>query len=249
MSDRARYELYYWSEIPGRGEFVRLALEEAGADYVDVARLPEEKGGGVAALERFLKDEKLAVPPFAPPFLKVGALVIAQTSLILQFLGERHGLAPGGEAERLAVQQIQLTIADMVVEAHDVHHPLGAALYYEDQKDESVARAEIFVGQRLTKFLPYFEAILARNGAGNGEYLVGKNPSYADLSLFQLYGGLRYAFPKAMKRLEPKLPKLSAHFDRVASRPRIASYLASKRRLPFNQYGIFRHYPELDVDV
>lgn len=249
MADRARYELYYWSEIPGRGEFVRLALEEAGADYVDVARLPEGQGGGVAAIERVLKDEKLLVPPFAPPFLKAGPLVIAQTSLILEFLGQRHGLAPQGDAERFAVQQIQLTIADMVVEAHDVHHPLGASLYYEDQKDESISRAEIFVGQRLTKFLPYFETILERNSAGKGEYLVGKGVSYADLSLFQLVGGLRYAFPHAMKRLAPKIPKLAALADRVASRPRIASYLASKRRLPFNQYGLFRHYPELDPDI
>jgi glutathione S-transferase len=249
MAEPVRYELYYWSEIPGRGEFVRLALEEAGADYVDIGRLPEEKGGGVSAIERVLKDDKLAVPPFAPPFLKAGPLVIAQTSLILQFLGQRHGLAPKGEAESFAVQQIQLTIADMVVEAHDVHHPLGAALYYEDQKDESLSRAEIFIGQRLTKFLPYFESILARNSAGKGEYLVGSDVTYADLSMFQLVGGLRYAFPRAMKRLAPKIPKLSALADRVASRPRIASYLASKRRMPFNQYGLFRHYPELDPDV
>jgi glutathione S-transferase len=246
MAESARYELYYWPEIPGRGEFVRLALEEAGADYVDVARLPEAEGGGVAALERLLNDERLAVPPFAPPFLKAGSLVIAQTSLILRFLGERHGLAPEGEVERLAVEQIQLTVADLVVETHDCHHPLGAALYYEDQKSESLTRSKLFIEQRLPKFLPYFETILSRNRASHGEYLVGSALTYADLSLFQLVGGLRYAFPKAMKRLEPELPKLSAHCDRVAARPRIASYLASKRRLPFNQYGIFRHYPELD---
>ena len=40
------YELHYWPRIQGRGEFVRLALEQAGAEYVDVARGPKSSGGG-----------------------------------------------------------------------------------------------------------------------------------------------------------------------------------------------------------
>jgi glutathione S-transferase len=234
------YDLYYWAEIQGRGEFIRLALEEAGADYVDVAR---EKGNG--ALMKLWEDRKTETPAFAPPILVHGKRVIGQSANILLYLGDRHGLAPKAEAPRLWVNQIQLTIADFVVEAHDVHHPLGANLYYEDQKRESKRRAEWFRGERLGKFLGWFEAILDRNPKGP-KFLVGARLTYADLSLFQMIEGLRYAFPKAMARAEADVPNVIALHDRVAARPRIKAYLASPRRIPFTPHGLFRHYPELD---
>ncbi|HEX4984544.1 MAG TPA: glutathione S-transferase family protein [Burkholderiales bacterium] len=236
-----RYQLYYWPSIQGRGEFVRLALEEAGADYVDVARR-SGRGMGVAALEKILDDEKAATSPYAPPFLKAGRLVIAQTANILYFLGPRHGLAPGSDAGRLWVNQLQLTVTDFVAEIHDTHHPIAGSLYYRQQKAEAKRRAKYFRSGRLPKFLGYFEQALAANG---GRYMAGRF-SYADLSLFQVVEGLRYAFPKTMKKGEGDWPGLIGLRDRIAARPRIAAYLSSKRRIPFNEYGIFRYYPELD---
>ncbi|HXJ02092.1 MAG TPA: glutathione S-transferase [Micropepsaceae bacterium] len=233
------YELYYWPGIQGRGEFVRLVLEEAGADYVDVARKP----GGMAKMMRFLENARIKHPPFAPPFLKAGKLVIAQTANILLFLGDRHGLAPKTDEGCLWVHQLQLTIADMVAEAHDVHHPVGGGLYYEDQKREAKRAAAHFIAERIPKFLNYFETILSRNKTA---YLAGPRVSYADLSLFQLIEGLRYAFPRAMAPAVKKLPHSLALRDKIAARPRIAAYLASDRRLDFSEEGIFRHYPELD---
>jgi glutathione S-transferase len=237
-----RYELYYWPEIPGRGEFIRLALEDTGADYVDVARLPKR---GMPALMSFLESRSAEQPPFAPPFLKAGKLVIAQTANILLYLGPRLGLVPKSEASRLWAHQLQLTIADWVAEVHETHHPISGGLYYEEQKGESKRRAAHFRAERLPKFLDYFERILKRNPKGTN-YLLGKAVSYVDLSLFQMIEGLRYAFPRALARLEPKHPRLVTLHDRVSIRPRIAAYLKSPRRVPFNQQDIFRHYPELD---
>jgi len=236
-----RYELYYWPQIQGRGEFVRLALEEAGADYVDVAR----GKGGMAKLEKLMRRKSSEHPPFAPPFLKAGSLLIGQTANILSFLGARHGLVPKSEASRLWVSQLQLTMADLVVEAHDTHHPIAASLYYENQKAEAARAASCFIKERMPKFLGYFEDVLTANGKAG--FLGGRALSYADLSLFQVVEGLRYAFPRAMKGLEKKLPRTLALHDRVAARPKIAAYLSSSRRIPFNQHGIFRHYAELDV--
>ena len=241
-----RYELFYWPTIPGRGEFVRLALEQAGADYVDVAREPEAAGMGVAALTRWLADESLATPPYAPPFLKAGKRVIAQTANILLYLGARHGLAPRDEAGRLWAHQLQLTVTDFLVHIHDTHHPIAGALYYEEQKPEARRRAAAFHRDRLPKFLRYFERVLRCNPHG-GRYMVGNRLSCADLSMFHLMAGLRYAFPRAMAQLRRELPLLHALSRRVAALPRIAAYLKSKRRRGFNQHGIFRHYPELDV--
>ncbi|HYU68396.1 MAG TPA: glutathione S-transferase family protein [Burkholderiales bacterium] len=236
-----RYELYYWPSIQGRGEFVRLALEEAGADYIDVARTPL-RGGPM--LTRFLEGKAGGHLPFAPPFLKAGKLVIAQTANILLWLAPRHGLVPKSEAFRLWAHQLQLTISDWLVEVHDAHHPLGGTFYYEDQKPEAKRRAANFTTERLPKFLGYFERVLEREKGG---WLLGKAFCYADLSLFQMIAGLRYAFPGAMHRFAPKYPRQLALHDRVAARKPIAAYLASKRRIAFNQHGIFRHYPELDV--
>jgi glutathione S-transferase len=241
-----RYELFYWPSIPGRGEFVRLALEQARAAYVDVAREPEAAGMGVPALMRWLEDEAFAFAPFAPPFLKAGNLVIAQTANILQFIGARHDLAPHGEAGRLWTHQLQLTLMDFVAEAHDTHHPVAPSLYYADQKPEARRRATHFRGERMPKFLGYFERVLERNPGGS-RHLVGKRLTYTDLSMFQVIAGLRYAFPRAMARSRRRYPLLHELSDRVAALPRIAAYLASPRRLPFNQQGVFRHYPELDA--
>ena len=238
------YELYYWPGIQGRGEFVRLALEAAGADYVDVAR-SRGRGRGVPALMAMLDDEGLAHPPFAPPFLKDGDLVIGQTAAILLYLGPRLGLAPADEPGRLWTHQLQLTIADLVAETHDTHHPVGASLYYEDQKPEAARRASCFRGERMPKFLDWFELVLTRNPNG-GDHLVGDGLTYADLSLFQVFEGLSYAFPHGMERLLPGIPQVAALHEKVARHPRIRAYLDSGRRVPFNQSGIFRHYPELD---
>jgi glutathione S-transferase len=236
----ASCELYYWPTIQGRGEFVRLALEEAGAPYVDVARTP----GGVKAMMKLLPGARGQPPIFAPPFLKHGARVIAQTANILAYLGPRLNLVPRDDVRRTEAMQVQLTIADLVAEVHETHHPIAAHLYYEDQRPAAQKRAEAFVAARIPKFLGWLEATLAQNG---GDHLIGRRVSYVDLSAFQIVCGLEYAFPNAMARQARRIPRLLALRDRVAARPRIAAYLASKRRVPFNEDGIFRHYPELDV--
>lgn len=232
------YQLYYWPTIQGRGEFVRLALEEAQAPYVDVAR----QNNGIEKMMKVM--ERAPAPPFAPPFLVAGAQCIGQTANILQFLGAAHALAPRAQAGRLWIHQLQLTIADAVAEAHDTHHPVSSSDYYEDQKKEAKKRAADFTARRIPKYFDYFERVLAAAAAGG--YFLGKRVSYADLSMFQLVSGLRYAFPKSMARIEPDYPRLAAQCAQVAQRPRIAAYLASKRRLPFSEEGIFRRYAELD---
>lgn len=243
-----RYELYYWPGIPGRGEFVRLALEEAGADYIDVGRGQARNGLGVPAISSFLEGEQTAFPPFAPPFLRAGDLVISHVANILQFLGPELMLVPEAPASRYWAHGLQLTITDFVAEIHDVHHPLGPGLYYEDQKAEAKRRSGVFLEQRLPKFLDYFERVLARSPADDG-HLVGRALSYVDLSLFQVIAGLRYAFPNAMARLAPGIPRITGLVARIPERPNLRAYLSSDRRLPFNGKGIFRHYPELDVEV
>jgi glutathione S-transferase len=239
---RMRYELYYWPMIQGRGEFIRLALEEAGADYSDIAREP----GGMEAMQRLLDGETVPHPSFAPPFLKAGRLLIGQTANILLYLGEQHGLAPASVVGRLWTHQLQLTIADLVAEIHDTHHPIASALYYKEQKKAAKQRSQDFLANRLPKFFGYFEAILRAN-RNDKHYLAGARLSYADLSLFQVKAGLDYAFPRAMARAAPEYPRIVALAERVAARPRIRAYLASDRRIPFNEDGIFRHYEELDA--
>jgi glutathione S-transferase len=231
-----RYELYYWPGIQGRGEFVRLALEEAGTDYADVAR-----DRGMGAMMKMMEGG--GTPPFAPPFLKAGKLLIGQTANILLYLGSRHGLAPKSEAGKLWVHQLQLTITDLVLEIHDTHHPLGPTLYYEDQRQPAKRRTGEFWKERVPKYLGYFEGLLENTG---GPYVTGRRLSYVDLSLFQIVAGLRYAFPKRMKAFEREIPGLVDLHDRVAARPNIGAYLSSDRRIPFNEEGIFRRYKELD---
>lgn len=237
------YELYYWPTVQGRGEFVRLAMEEGGAQYRDVAR-ESGKGAGIAAMMRLLND--LETPPFAPPILRAGRLLIGQTANILQFLGPRFKIAPRAQAGRLWTHQLQLTIADFLVEIHDTHHPIAGSLYYEDQKKEARRRAADFLKHRMPKFLGYFEELLAQNASGK-RYIVGAQLTYVDLSIFQVIAGLRFAFPHAMANAARKYPRLSALHAGIQERPRIAAYLDSPRRIPFNNDGIFRHYPELDA--
>jgi glutathione S-transferase len=243
--DSMIYELYYWPTIQGRGEFVRLALEEGAARYRDVAR-EHGKGAGVDAMMRGLNGHDNRKPPFAPPFLKADRLVIGQTANILQFLGPRHGIAPKTNAGRLWTHQLQLTIADFVAEIHDTHHPVASDLYYEDQKKEARRRAADFLHNRMPKFFGYFENILAKNTPGKF-YMLGGTLTYVDLSIFQIVAGLSYAFPSAMHKAKRKYRRLSALHSRIEERPRIAEYLVSPRRIPFNNDGIFRYYPDLDV--
>ena len=242
----AIYQLHYWPTIQGRGEFVRLALEYAGVEYVDVARGDNAQGGGEGALMHELQRKETTHPPFAPPWLRVGDQWIGQTANILLYLGRKHGLAPSDEFGELWTHQLQLTMADFVAEIHDVHHPVGLGLYYEDQRDEAKRRAQDFRDHRVPKFLKYFETVLERNPAGSAQ-MVADQLTYPDLSLFQVIAGLRYAFPRLMTSIEHRYAHSMALHDRVASEPRIAAYLTSARRIAFSTEGIFRHYPELDV--
>ena len=236
------YELYYWDGLQGRGEFVRLALEAAGAEYADVGR-----SSGRAAVARLLGSKTAVHPPFAPPFLKDGELVVSHVANILFYLGPKLGLAPEDEALRFVANGLQLTITDLVSEVHDTHHPLATGDYYEDQKEAALVRSADFLQHRMPKFLDYFERVLQRNPHGAGQ-IVGVGLTYVDLSLFQVVAGLRYAFPRATSGFAEDYKALVALHDAVAARPNIARYLASDRRIPFNTSGIFRHYPELDRD-
>lgn len=240
----ATYQLHYWPMLPGRGEFVRLALEAAGADYLDVAR-EDGKGRGMAGMQSVMDDARLVELPFAPPFLVHGKFVVGQTAAILLYLGPRLGLVGQSEKRRLWTHQLQLTIADVVTEVHDTHHPIAMGQVYEKQQDEARRRAKEFRRERIPKFLDWFERVLAQNPKGPA-HLVGARLSYADLSLFQLVEGLRYAFPVGSRRTLKSVPKVRALCEGVRAHPRIAAYLASSRRMAFNEEGIFRRYPELD---
>ena len=239
------YEFFYWPEIQGRGEFVRLALEDAGTAYVDVARGPESEGRGVPAMLAVMHGKGTSHVPFAPPFLRDGSVIVSHTAAILLYLGGRIGLAPTDQDGRFWTHQIQLTITDIVKEVYNSHHPIDEDKWFHEQKDEAIARAEVFRRDRMPKFLGWFEQILETNPAG-ANHLVGGAASYADLSLFQLIEGLRFAFPLACERELAKLPRVTALHKAVAERPRLKPYLASERRVPFKETGIFRRYPELD---
>lgn len=239
------YELHYWPTIQGRGEFVRLALEAAGADYVDVARGSGSEGQGTPAMMQYLVNPEVQTPPFAPPFLVDGTVIVGQTAAILLYLGPRLNLVAKSEARRVWTHQLQLTIADVVAETHDTHHPIATGLYYEDQKKEALLRAKAFREERIPKFFAWFENVLSRNPVGPA-HLVGARLSYADLSLFQLVEGLRYAFPRAIRRALRSAPLVAALHTSVQQHRRVAKYLASDRRIAFNEDGIFRRYAELD---
>jgi glutathione S-transferase len=225
------YRLWYWPNIQGRGEFVRLALEAGGIVYTDCAR----EQGAKALMANLGKHGEA----FAPPYLELENGAIAQVANILLYLGEVHDLAPADQKWRL--NALQLTIADLVAEVHNVHHPVGVSDYYEDQKAEAARAAKGFREERIPKFLGHFE------DAVRGDWVAGERWSYVDTSLFQVIAGLRYMFPQRMATVEGDYPKLIALHDRVAALPGIAAYLQSDRRIAFNTEGIFRHYPELDA--
>lgn len=241
-----KYELIYWPTIQGRGEFIRLALEEANAPYDDVARRSEEEGGGFRAVIEVVRGRGAGHPVLAPPILRYEELVVSQTSNILAWVGSRHGLWPRIEPDRLHAMQLLLTIADLVMEAHDTHHPVVHDGYYEDQREAAAIRARHFVDARMPKFLLHFEDVLEVNG---GVHIVGETLTTVDVALFQLLEGLEYAFPKGFARASNRTPKLHALRDRVRQRPRLATYLSSSERIPFNEHGIFRRYPELDLEA
>ncbi|BCQ23422.1 glutathione S-transferase family protein [Caballeronia sp. NK8] len=238
------YELHYWDGLQGRGEFVRLALEDAGAQYIDVARA----SNGTNAMMKVLNSKTEAHIPFAPPFLKDGELIVAHVANILLYLGPKLGLAPKDEGLRYVAHGVQLTIADFVTEVHDTHHPLATDLYYEDQKDAAKIRTRSFLDKRVPKFMNYFERVLKQNPHGDTQ-MIGDITTYVDLSIFQIVDGLHYAFPRAMKKFGTQYPRVAAIHDAVLQRPNIAAYVDSQRRIPFNESGIFRHYPELDQDA
>jgi glutathione S-transferase len=240
------YRLYYWPGIQGRGEYVRLALEQAGARYVDVARLPDAQGGGELAITHLLCDQDIDRPPFAVPCLAAGRQLIGQTANILLFLGARHALAPRDAAGQLWTHQLQLTISDFIAEIHDTHHPLGSGLYYEQQKGAARRRTLQFLRHRLPVFLDYFERVLTRNRE-RGPWMVGSRLTYVDLSMAQVIAGLHYAFPKASRRALRSRPRLRALHKAAFERPRIRRYLASERRVAFNNDDLFRRYPGLDI--
>ncbi|MBO32048.1 MAG: glutathione S-transferase [Rhodospirillaceae bacterium] len=239
------YQFYYWPHIQGRGEVVRLALEESGADYDDIARQSVEEGGGKEAVLGYLQDQSLVRPPFAPPFLIDGEAIIAQAANILQYLGPKIGLAPASEADRLFAHQIQLTVTDFLMEVHDTHHPIASTLYYEDQKEAAVKRSANFIEYRMPKHMAYYERIITNNQTGSG-WLIGDTLTYPDLSMYQIVEGLRYAFPIAFGKIGNAYPNLLNLRDLIAARPNINDYLTSSRRIPFSTMGVFRHYPELD---
>jgi glutathione S-transferase len=238
------YELYYWDGLQGRGEFVRLALEDAGAEYVDIARTPN----GTRAMMKLMNSKTDAHIPYAPPFIKDGELIVSHVANILLYLGPKLGLAPKDENLRYVAHGLQLTITDMITEVHDTHHPLATDLYYEDQVDAAKIRTRNFLDQRVPKFIGYFERVLKQNPHGDAQ-MVGDSTSYVDLSIFQVVDGLHYAFPRAMKSFGKHYPLVAALHDAVLQRPNIAAYVDSERRIPFNESGIFRHYPELDQDA
>lgn len=239
------YKLYYWPGLPGRGEFVRLVLEVAGAPYVDVARQPEAEGGGIPAILGLLQHGSSGQPAFAPPILMRGDLCLAQTAAICDYLGECHHLAPKEPEGRARALQLFLTILDVLDEVHNTHHPLAKSLYYEDQKEAALHNAKAFLKDRLPKLVGYFERCLTYAG---GHYLLGTSLSYVDLGLYQLLLGLKYAFPEGTKRALDQTPQVAALGERVAAVHAVSAFKASKRSVGFTLDGIFRYYPELDFD-
>ena len=242
MQTKNIFKLIYWPGNPGRGEFVRLAFEATGTPYEDTA-LTQSAQEVLTTVDpqRQLKDRDVH---FAVPVLKHGDFSIGQTSAILAYIGPIIGLSPKDDQGKAKVNQIQLTIADFTVEAHDTHHPIGKMQYYEDQKEEALKKAIDFVDNRLPKFLDYFERQITANG--NEPWLYGNTMTYADTSLLEVISGLLYAFPKCVEEQKSKAPKVFALYDAVRNHEKIKAYLASERRQKYNM-GVFRYYAELDI--
>lgn len=247
------YELIYWPGIPGRGEHIRLALEEAGATYTDSAHQKDGINSVLSQIDAKNLGDASNPPPLAPPILKHGDLLISQTSNILMYLAPRLGLVPSAEEDEDAIYKINalaLTALDgLSNEPHDCHHPVATSLYYEDQKTESKRKSQDYIANRLPKFLGYFERVLQGEASKGGKWLYGGNFTYADLVLYQCLDGVKFAFPNATKRIEKegKFGKVFELHRAVQERPKIKEYLASERRQKYSQ-GIYRHYPELDEE-
>ncbi|MCV0384391.1 MAG: glutathione S-transferase [Erythrobacter sp.] len=240
----AAYDLWYWPSIQGRGEFVRVFMEAAGLSYRDRAR---ETDAQALVEDMEARAEGGDFAPYAPPYLveRETDFAIAQVAHIVSWLTGHHDLGSGDEQTDLHLIQLQLTITDIVAEAHDTHHPVAGSLYYDDQKDAAARAAKAFREERMPKYFDHFEqALEVREG---GPFVLGERWSHVDTSLFQLVEGLRYAFPQRMKALEGDYPALVACRDAVADIEGVAAYCDSDRRLAFNEDGIFRHYPELDA--
>lgn len=240
MTQLPSYTLYYWPSIPGRGEFVRLVLEALGAPYRDVAR-EESVEEGSALVQKMRQQAPFARRHFAPPLLEGDGVVLSQTPVICSWLGERHGLIPDGEQARVEGRVWQATIADIVNEVHALHHPIATSLYFEDQREEARRATREFCEERLDTWLEHLEGGISEEGP----FLFGATLSHVDCALFQLVRGLRYALPGPMQARHTNIPRLSALCEAVAAQDRIARYLESARCIPFNEDGIFRHYPEL----
>lgn len=226
--------LYYWPTIQGRGEFVRLALEDAGADYIDVGRTQ----GPAAVAEMINRGAH-----FAPPVIENEYESISHVAHILAWLAHALNLAPSADRDFRRMVQLQLTVTDFLAEIHDTHHPLGPSVYYEQAREPAIQAGRAFRHDRLPAFLSYFERSLIENPFGS-DWLVGDRCTTLDLSMFQMMRGLRHAFPNAMACMTtPRLDDLAL---RVARRRGVRAYLESDRRIAFNNDGVFRHYPELD---
>ncbi|KAL8377496.1 hypothetical protein RB595_008259 [Gaeumannomyces hyphopodioides] len=242
------FHLIYWPGFPGRGEFVRIALEEAGIAYKDTAHQVD----GMSVMQAQLAGDDKNPPVFAVPALRHGDVLISQTPNILQYLGEVAGLAPtaaAGGAGRHHVHALALTALDgFGDEVHGTHHPVDVAAYYDDQRAEALRYARVYVGGRLPKFLAYFEGVLAAPTSGAGPWLYGGRLTYADLALYHGLDGVHFAFPKAVAKAKEsgKYGRVFALYDAVKERPNIKAYLASERRQKYSD-GLFRYYPELDI--
>ena len=253
-SKHGPYELIYWPGIPGRGEHIRLALEEAGANYTDVANTGK---GGVkvvySQIEAKNTGDEHNPPPLAPPILKHGDLKISQTPNILMYLGPQLGLVPSQDTNPDGiwhVNSLTLTALDgLSNEAHDTHHPVAVDLFYEEQKEVAKQKSAYYIQDRVPKFLGYFERVLRGKASGGGEWLYGGQLTYADLVLFQTIDGVSFAFPKCIAQLRGsgEYEAVFALYERVKARPKVKAYLESDRRQKYSE-GIYRHYPELDLD-
>lgn len=238
------YDLWYWPSIQGRGEFVRLFMAAAGIEWRDRAR---DEGAEALVADMEQRAEQ-GFAPYAPPYVVAkddgDELAIAQVAHILAWLTDRHDIGSGDMATDLHLIQLQLTITDIVAEVHDVHHPIASGLYYDDQKEAASRAAKAFREERIPKYFDHFEQAL---GVNDGPFMRGERWSQVDTSLFQLVEGLRYAFPKRMEAVESDHPRIVSCRDAVADIGGVAGYLASDRRIAFNEDGIFRHYSELDA--
>ena len=184
--------------------------------------------------------------PFAPPFLRDGGVIVSHAAAILLYPGRADRTRANRRRTGAYGRTRYRAITDIVAEVYNSHHPIDADKWFHEQKDAAIARAAVFRRDRMPKYsFGWFERLLAANPAGV-DHLVGGFVTYADLSLFQLVEGLRFAFPLASERTLARLPRVTALHKAMAERPRLKAYLASERRVPFKETGIFRRYPELD---